>query len=45
MTYVEAFRHAIQAIINVGADLTSDETRTAVMSLIPKEFHVTHHQN
>lgn len=42
MTYAEAFRHAVYAIIE--ADLPLEETRTAVMSLIPKEHHLTHHQ-
>ena len=42
MTFVESVRHAIHAIID--ADLTLTETRTAVTSLIPKEFHVSHHQ-
>lgn len=40
MTYIEALRHAVHAIIE--ADLTAAETRTAVTSLIPKEFHVVH---
>lgn len=40
MTSAEAFRHAVNAIID--SDLTAHETRIAVMSLIPKEFHVTH---
>lgn len=42
MTYTEALRHAITAIIN--ADLPATETRTAVMNLIPKEHHVAHVQ-
>ncbi|GGH93955.1 hypothetical protein ACFFGR_09515 [Arthrobacter liuii] len=42
MTYLEALRHAVHAIID--ADLTAAETRTAVTSLIPKEHHVIHHQ-
>ena len=41
MTYPEAFRYAVEEII--AADLTARETRTAVMSLIPKEHHVKHH--
>jgi hypothetical protein len=43
VTYAESFRHAINALIT--ADLTAHETRAAVMSMIPKEFHVTHHQH
>lgn len=42
MTYVEALRHAVHAIIN--ADLTLAETRASVTSLIPEEHRVTHHQ-
>lgn len=42
MTYLEALRHAVHAIID--ADLTATETRSAVTSLIPKEFHVAHVQ-
>lgn len=42
MTYVEALRHAVHAIIN--ADLPLADTRTAVMTLIPKEHHVSHVQ-
>jgi len=42
MTYTEALRHAVTAIIN--ADLTLADTRTAVMNLIPKEHHVAHHK-
>lgn len=42
MTYLEALRAAVHAIID--ADLTAAETRTAVMALIPKEFHVSHAQ-
>jgi hypothetical protein len=42
VTYPEALRNAVTAII--VADLTAHETRTAVMTLIPKEFHVNHHQ-
>ncbi|MFK4294997.1 hypothetical protein ABH924_000129 [Arthrobacter sp. GAS37] len=41
MTSAEVFRHAVYEIIDT--DLTAHETRTAVMSLIPKEYHVTHH--
>ena len=40
MTFPEAIRHAVQEIIK--ADLTGHETRTAVMSLIPKEYHAKH---
>ena len=40
MTFPEAVRHAVHAIIN--ADLSAAETRTAVLTLIPKEHHVTH---
>lgn len=43
MTYLEALRHAIRAIID--ADLTAPETRTAVMAIIPKEHHVAHVQH
>jgi hypothetical protein len=42
VTYVEALRHAVTAIID--ADLTLTDTRAAVTSLIPKEFHVAHCQ-
>ena len=42
MTYVEALRYAVHAIIT--ADLTAADTRTAVLNLIPKEFHVAHSQ-
>lgn len=42
MTYIEALRHAVHAIIN--ADLTAYETRESVTSLIPEEHRVTHHQ-
>lgn len=42
MTYLEALRHAVHTIID--ADLTATETRTATLSLIPKEFHVAHRQ-
>ena len=42
MTYIEALRYAVHAIIN--ADLSADETRTAVTAIIPKEFHVAHRQ-
>ncbi|WP_256472346.1 hypothetical protein [Pseudarthrobacter cellobiosi] len=42
MTYAEALRHAVHAVIN--ADLPLADTRTAVMNLIPKEHHVAHHQ-
>jgi hypothetical protein len=38
MTYPEAVRHAVRAIIE--ADLSLAEIRTAVMSVIPKEYHV-----
>lgn len=40
MTYIEALRHAVTAIID--ADLSGSETRAAVMSVIPKEFHIAH---
>lgn len=39
MTHLEAVRHAVHAIID--ADLTLNDTRAAVMSIIPKEFHVS----
>lgn len=42
MSYLEALRHAVSAVID--ADLTLTDTRTAVTSLIPKEFHVAHRQ-
>lgn len=42
MTYPEALRHAVHAIID--ADLTLTETRKAVTSLIPEEYHVAHRQ-
>ncbi|WP_285291454.1 hypothetical protein [Arthrobacter sp. ISL-69] len=42
MTYIESLRHAVHAIID--ADLTLADTRAAVTSLIPKEFHVAHRQ-
>jgi hypothetical protein len=42
MTFPEAVRHAVHAIIN--ADLTLADTRTAVLNLIPKEHHVAHVQ-
>lgn len=40
MTYVEALRHAVHAIID--ADLSAAATRAAVMSAIPEEFHTNH---
>jgi len=40
VTYPEALRHAVHAIID--ADLTAAEIRSAVMSVIPKEFHTAH---
>ena len=40
VTYKEALREAVYSIIE--ADLTAHQTRIAVMSLIPKEFHVIH---
>lgn len=42
MTYLEAVRHAVHAII--AADMTAADTRTTVMSIIPKEHHVAHVQ-
>lgn len=42
MTYVEALRHAVRAIID--ADLPLDDTRAAVLTIIPKEHHVAHAQ-
>jgi hypothetical protein len=42
VTFNEAVRHAVSAIID--ADLNLSDTRSAVSSLIPKEFHVNHHQ-
>lgn len=42
MTQAEAFRHAVNAIIDT--DFTAHEICTAIMSLIPKKYHVTHHQ-
>lgn len=41
MTFPEAIRYAVEAIIE--ADLTAHETRTDVMSLIPKEYHARTH--
>ena len=41
MTYLEALRHAVHAIID--ADLPLTDTRAAVMALIPKEHHVEQH--
>ena len=41
MTFPEALRNAVQEIIR--ADLTAHETRIAVMSLIPKEYHAHAH--
>ena len=43
MTYAEAVRHAVQAII--AADLTPQEIRKAVTDLIPEEHLVTHHNH
>ena len=42
MTYIQALRHAVTAIID--ADLSLAATRKAVTSLIPEEFHVAHIQ-
>lgn len=42
ITSAEALRNAVYAIIDAG--LTGPETRAAVMSLIPKEFHITHRE-
>lgn len=39
MTYTEAIRHGVQAIID--ADLPASEIRRQVMLLIPEEFHAT----
>lgn len=40
MTYIEALRRAVHSIID--ADLNQADTRAAVLSVIPKEFHVAH---
>ena len=40
MTYIEALRHAVHSIID--ADLNRADTLAAVLSVIPKEFHVAH---
>lgn len=42
MTYSEALRHAVAAIIE--ADLSAAAIRSAVTAIIPKEFHVAHVQ-
>lgn len=42
MTYSQALLHAVNALIT--ADLTAHETCAAVLAMIPKEYHVTHHQ-
>ena len=40
MSYLDALRHAVSAVID--SDLNLTDTRAAVTSLIPKEFHVDH---
>ena len=42
VTYPAAVCHAVRELI--ATDPTAHELRTAVMSMIPKEHHVTHHQ-
>lgn len=42
LDYGQAIRHAVRSIID--ADLGLEETRTAIMSLIESEFHLTHYQ-
>lgn len=40
MTYPDALRYAIQAVLD--ADLDGAELRTAFRTLIPKEHHADH---